>query len=341
MAEAAAEDIKQEIESPPVDNDNPFANISPEELARMRGDVVDEAPETPDQVETPSEPEPEPEPEPEVAEAVEESDGDVGSRSEEAGELESEAEPEAAPVMLPKSRFDAVNQRYREEQARREALETRIAELEKQTGADAAPTSPQHDAQLLDINKKIANAVAEGDTDKFSELSAQKDALQMQIFESKLASSGSANSEATIENIKFDLFLDQLESIRPELKAESDVFDEAKSIETVDLMEAFQAKGHSKTDALERALNYIYPEGWRNVQQSTEERQPEAAAPQKRETDKSKNAQAAASQPPPMTAGETSSAVGLRDKIDPFTLSDEEFQNLTDEQLAELRGDNF
>lgn len=350
MAGAAAEEIKEALETQPTDNENPFEGMDEAELARMRGDVVDEATETEDQIETAPEPEPQPEeaadfePEPQPEEAKSNTTEEEGDRDSAIQGDDESTTPEPAPVMLPKSRFDAVNQRYREEQARREALEARLAEMEKQTGVQEVDNTPQQDAQLAEIDKQIAEALADGEVDKVASLMGQQRALQSQIFESKLAAANTTASAQTIENMKFDLLLDQVESVRPELKVGAEEYDEAKSIETVELVEAFQARGYNLPDALERALGYVYPEGWRNAQQSTQttsEAPAPAPAPEKKQTDTQKNLTAMKSQPPAMKAGEPSSAAGLQTKINPMDLSDDEFSKLTEAELAELRGDNF
>ena len=61
--------------------------------------------------------------------------------------------------------------------------------------------------------------------------------------------------------------------------------------------------------------------------------------PPARKTDVKKNLDAKRNQPPAMRSGVDSDKAGLRGNIDPMKLSDDEFAKLTEQQLAQMRGD--
>ena len=42
-----------------------------------------------------------------------------------------------------------------------------------------------------------------------------------------------------------------------------------------------------------------------------------------------------------MLDGDSGASAGIKDKINPMKLSDKDFENLSEEQLSELRGDNY
>ncbi len=238
------------------------------------------------------------------------------------------------PVMLPKSRYDSMKGRMdrENEQLREELAQLRQGAQQQQVEQAEQPTL---DSQLAELDAGITKAMADGEHEQAAQLMASARRMERQAFQQALQHTSQNTSTQAQQSMEYDMFIDQLESARPELDAESGTFDEALSNEVVDLMQAFATRGGTPKQALEKALAYTFPEGWQGVPASKEEQ-----APPPRATDVSKNIETAQNQPPRMDAGVTSDQAGMGEQIDVMALSDEEFDKLTDAQLARLRGDD-
>ncbi|MCP4210879.1 MAG: hypothetical protein GY764_05310 [Halieaceae bacterium] len=300
-----------------------FDDMTEEQLAEERGDNYN--PEAEDA-----------QPEAEAPEAETEDNAPAAEGDAAEGEQEAEAEADPAPqrpMMLPKSRYDSMKGRMdRENERLREELEQMRQGAQQQTEQQQAER-PTLDSQLAEMDAGIAKAMADGDHEQAAQLMNSARRMERQAFQEALQHTSQNTSTQAQQSMEYDMFIDQLEASRPELNAESEQFDEALSNEVVDLMQAFAARGDATPkQALERALAYTYPEGWRE--------QPAPAAAAARSTDVGKNIETAQSQPPRMDAGVTSDKAGMGEEIDIMALSDEEFDKLTDEQLARMRGDD-
>lgn len=343
-----------------------FDNISEEELAAMRGDNFEaedssESQPTPE-VETEAEvDEPPASAEQEASEGTEtatedsgegEASGDaVAEASQEANEEDNQDadDKEAAPTfMIPKSRYDAVMARLKEAEARNEA--------NQQQQAPQTQTAPQEKSdpvasRMVEIDSEIAEAVKEADGDKVSKLMAESRELQAQLFKQQLNQTSSQTSAQAIEQVKYDNLVEQIEYLIPEVNPDGDVYDDGLVVEVQELSSAFMAQGHSSSDSLIRALNYIKP-GWNEPDAETETESNAGTndsgktetktekAPEPKKTDVARNLADAKTTPPTMDEGTNSDTAGRSEKIDVMKLTDAEFEKLTEKELAALRGDD-
>jgi len=106
-----------------------------------------------------------------------------------------------------------------------------------------------------------------------------------------------------------------------------DSYDADVDTEVAEMKMAFVARGYSYAEALSKAVGYVL---------GTPTQKAEA-----RKTDVGKNVDTANRQPGRMKAGADNGANGMSKGINIMELSEKEFDNLTPEQLADLRGDNI
>lgn len=300
-------------------------NMTEEELAAVRGDNLPEEPKT-------EEPAPV-----EEAKETEETEGETPveetteAETEETEEAEAQEEEPQRPLMMPKSRYDSVMARLREQERINQELQARLQQAPQQ----APQQTPQPDVQqtLDEIDAKLAEAIKEGDADTAAKLMRESRVIQQQQLQQALQGTRQSASEATIQQIQYDNFLTRAEQAIPAINPDSDSFDEGLVTEIVELADAFERQGKSPVVALERALDYIKPEGWGAPAPAP------TPAPAPRKTDVKRNVDAAKAQPPRMETGGNSDAAGVSNKLDIMKLSDAEFEKLTEDELAKLRGD--
>ncbi len=299
-----------------------FDNMTEEQLSAARGDNAEPAAEPVVEPETPPELPPVDEPEPEVKTEP---------------EPEPEPEPEASPknYMIPKSRYDAVMGRLR-------AAEAKLQEhpqVPVEAAAPSATPQPSVDDQLAEIDTKYTQAIADGQYEQAAQLMGQARTIERQMFSQALsqvaANTKSQASVETREQLRYDTLLSEVERYIPQVAPDSETYDDGLVAEIGRLASALEKVGERPTDALEQALSYVFPAGWREPATKAK------AAPAARTTNVAKNAASAKSMPPKLSAGENSDKAGMAGKIDIMKLSDAELEKLTDTQLAALRGDVF
>ena len=298
-----------------------YDNMTEEQLSALRGDSPAAPQPEPEPVPAPELPPAEPEaaPEPEPAQAP-------------------EPEPDK-PYMIPKSRYDAVMGRLRAAEAKLQEVQTRTAQPAPVPQAPPPPPVPNVDDQLAELDNKYTQAIADGQYEEAAKLMAQSRQIERQMFSAALSQVANqtktqANSE-TREQLRYESLLAEVERAVPQVAPDSDAYDEGLVAEISHLANAFERVGERPADALEKAMSYVFPQGWRSVKQAA------AITPQTRATDVAKNLAAAKAIPPKMVAGENSDKAGMTAKIDIMKLSDAELDKLTEDQLARLRGDDF
>lgn len=294
--------------------------MTAEELAVARGDYI--------------------EPESETAEAEDKAEDTVKPAAEpvqaETDTDDDEDGESPKPIMLPKARYDAAIARARE-------AERRLAEFEaSKPVAEPEPDekTPDIESELSAIEEKFAEALDDGRTADAAKLMAQQRVLLQQQMDQRLAENQldpNALLDTTRQELQFDAMLARVEAARPETDPSEDneSYDEAVVGQINRLLNSFIATGTPKLQALEEALNYVYPEGWDNITQKGSQK---AAAPKKK-TDIEKNLEAANTQPPDMRDGEDSDTAGIVQEIDPMKLSDKDFESMDVETKKRLRGD--
>lgn len=255
----------------------------------------------------------------------------------EAAEAKAEREKR---IRIPKARFDEAQEKAR---AREEALQRKIQELEREKGAQNQSVEvTKAQKQLEELQDKYEDLLMDGKKEEAKNVRRQVDALRDQLADYKTTVKSEAARKAAIEDLRFDSLLAKSESSYPALNPDSDSFDQAKTEEVAELMEAFQAKGFTKSAALEKAVKYVMgpvqsalPIG-DETSSTLKAKRAEEARKKAAEADKKQPASTS-------RVGLNSDAAGSRDSsgIDIMRLTQEKFAKLDEDTLSQLRGDTL
>lgn len=250
-------------------------------------------------------------------------------------------------IMIPKHRYDnaARMRREAEERARRVQEENEALRAQLAASATAAPKAPavapspvdQLETQLGDLDKEIAKAQADGDTERQVQLMGQARKVERQLVlaqaEEKFRPQLETASTATVEGLRYDDMVAAAEADHPEINPDAKEYDETLATEVLELKDAFEAKGYRPTAALEKALGYVFPD------------KPVVAPPpatdKGRKPDIQQALERAGRLPPDMTkVGVDSDKGGLTSDLpSPTKLTDAELAALPEETRRRLRGD--
>ena len=325
----------------------PLKDIDLDELDRMdpdefedqydtpeaRGDVVDPNDDEDDEVEAKAD-DAEESDEEDDAEEPDEEEPDEEELDEEEPEEEEPAKKEEAQKdekWIPKTRFDDVNQRRKEAEERLAAFE-RQAEKEGAAGPEISRVN-EIQQELTALDKKINEAILEADSEKLAELRAQERKLNQEAMDFQLKTvTTQAVSEA-----RYDAFLDKVEADFPEYNPDNEAYNDELVTETLEVQQAFMAKGWSKMDALTKAIRYVRPQ---YIREEPAEKPSLRGKPPARDTStkKARNQKVAKSQPksPPSRSSKLDSA----EDIDVYNLNDpDDLDKIPAKELARLSGD--
>ena len=312
----AGSDAREEMDMTDVDRgDNPVAEAEETEeevVEAVAEEVVEEAEE-----ET-------------VAEATEEALGEPVSEELEEEELVEEVEEEVVKAdekahMVPKSRMD-------EEIARRRQLEDRLAKLEDDAKPQEAP-EPEFDFDSKEA--EYMDAVLDGETDKAKAVRKEIRDEERKAMASELRKDIHNTTNVTKQQLDLDVAVSEMMTSYPVLDTSSDSADQALIAEANELMGMYANTGMASADALRKAVRMTL------ASNMPELLQPKAvetkAAPKKRTTDVRQKLEAASKQPAKL-AGESAVTRG-EDVINIGTMTDNDFDKLSDAQMKRLRGD--
>lgn len=301
-------------------------------------------------------------PEPEVAQEQPAAEAPAeapaaGAAPEPPAEPEAEAPATAAEEdkkpdpMIPKHRLDYIQSKRREAEQRAAELEARLAEWEARSQEAAraeAPVRPDMRAdleqRLSELDVKIEEARLDGDTRQVAAMLAEQRKLERDYLVGDLQpQSQQVNPEQTYaqvrERMQFDQLVSGLESAFPQFKEGNPEFDQDLVDEVLDMHAAFAARGSNLVESMVKAANYVLrANGLLTDAQLQQQQAPAAPAPRK--TDVAKNVAAANAQPPALDkAGMDSDKAGVSKPVDITKMSMSEFEKLSDEALAKMRGD--
>ncbi len=231
--------------------------------------------------------------------------------------------------MIPKKRFDAVNERMKR-------AEARLRDLEKQREAEEQVEEDQFDFDAKE--EAYMEAVLDGDTKLAKELRNEIRAAEQAMYESKVSGVKDQAVEQTQIKQEFDDAVASLESASALLDPDSGDFDEALVDQIVSLQGGLlnSGQGYTPGEALLQAAQYVMGDALSLDGEAEPEPAP-APAP-KPKKDVKKKVAAAQRAPADMSAGDSSSTAG-EGVIDIDRLSEKEFDALPESKKRELRGD--
>lgn len=256
---------------------------------------------------------------------------------------EDDAAPPKPAVLVPKARYDFKAAQAKQLEKRAADLEAKLRSYEEADKKAKESPAVDYDAQIAAIDKQIADARKDGNTDAVIELMDKKTELRI----AKVASARepaqeidtSKLTEEALDKLRVDEAITRLEEEYSVLVPDSDDYDPDVVAEIQDLRAAFEARGYSRFDALSRAVNYVLP----NIESKTEKtiEAPTLSGPRK--TDVKKNIDAKKRMPPDMLSVATpSDKLGMQNELPSvYKLTEAEFEALPESKKRQMRGDFF
>lgn len=306
----------------------------PEDLARARGDTVEDE----DDVDpTPEPAKVEPEVEDPKDEDVGDADDDEGEETEEerlAREAEEAEEAKKRRIRVPKARLDEEAAKRKKAEQELEALRAQLLAQQQKVVDDTpkGPTLAEQEAELDALEDKYEDAVINGEREEARKLRTQIRAKRDAITDQRVNSKAEEAKNAAYEQVQFDNFLAKTFETYPELDAASEKYNRDAELEVMDIAEAFLAKGRSRVDAISRAVKVVLGAPAAK-QEPAPEPKPAAKKPLARAVDEA----AKIKQPPSLKqAGDSG------DKQPSLAaLPEDEFNKLTAADLRAARGDTL
>lgn len=247
--------------------------------------------------------------------------------AEDSDEDDSEKE-ERKPIMIPKRRLDSVIARAKRAEAELEALKAQKQE-NPQSEVD-------WDARMDEATRKFSEALADGDTEAAAQANKELMQIQQEQFNEKLNDTSSSTLNVSRDAALTDEIVDEVIMNNAEFQIESDKFDQKLVDDIEELRSLYESQGHSKSQALIRALEMRAP----NALAPAPETKP---SPKKRTTNIERNIEAAESQAPDTRhIAEDSDRYGMQDAIpDIYKLTDDELDALPESTWNRLLGNEY
>lgn len=300
----------------------PDEELSPEEEARLRGEIID-----PDG-------------------GDDDDDVDVDALAELAGT----DDDESGSPMVPHGRFHEVNERAKQtaaeaaaEKERADRLQAELDALKGGPGATPNGTPPAdaeaaHNEAIKKLEVEYTEAMFEGETERAAEIRMQineaNQARAVEIAMERIRQDQAREREAEQRKAavsQFEVVVQRMEQQYPQLDINNKDADHDAIALVVALRDQYIADGKSPAEALEAAATRTAERfGFAQVEQKP-------AGNRQTETVR-RNAAAAAQQPPRMNAG-TSDRSMMGSKKSVTEMSDKEFDNMDPEYERKLRGE--
>ena len=256
----------------------------------------------------------------EAPEAELESEEDVEEDVEEAA-----VKPDEKSHMVPKSRMD-------EEIARRRQLEDRLAKLEEGSKPDVAP-EPEFDFDGKEA--EYMDAVLDGETDKAQQVRKEIRSAERESMAKELRKDIHNTTNVTKQQLDLDVAVSDMVASYPVLDSQSDEANADMIADANELMGMYAQKGMTQADALRKAVRMTLASSMPELLQPKAVESKPAA--KKRTTDVKKKLEAASAQPAKLK-GESAATRG-NEVVDISTMTDSDFDQLSDAQMKRLRGD--
>lgn len=249
------------------------------------------------------------------------------------------AEPEAPPPapdpevpraqFVPRERFDEVNERLRDERHARMAMEERLRALE-------TPKPPAFDAAKAE--RDYLEAVAEGDKDKARDLWTQIRTYERRQQEEQLTARVRAELDQHRQQTALEIAAEALTEKYPFLDPNQDAANPAAIAEVVEWRDYYHmAKRMPLHQALKEAVKRVAPAYAKAATPPQGIAGPSGA--DRTQAQRMANAKASAQLPPSTAQAGIGERANRAAKVDIGKMSDAEFDSLSADERAKLRGD--
>lgn len=278
----------------------------------------------------------EPEAEPE-APVAEEPEAEPEPKDEApAEEPEAEPEPEPQPQkrdngMIPRSRFNDVNER-------RKAAEQRAQALEQQINSLKSPPAANFDFDAKE--KEYMEHVIDGKLDEANAIRNEIRAAERDYYRQEATQLKQEAAQYTQHEMDFKQTVAELESAYPAFNPNNEeTYDTEATQEALELHQAFMQTGRyaSPASSLRAAVELVaVKNGLAPTEAESPAEEAPKPAPSKKQTAMKKAKEAIAETQPPIPG---SGSAGTPAAIDVLKISEDEFDALPESKKAELRGD--
>jgi len=261
--------------------------------------------------------------------------------------LKGEKKPEGKKdTRLPLSRHKEI---LEAERNRREAVERELAQYKQ--GKAIASTNEEITAledKVIKAEGEYAKLMADGELDKAASKMREIRVTEREINDKRVNMSVAAAEARAVEQVRYDATVDRMEEAYPALNPSHEDFDKEKVAEVLELKAAYQGRGYTPTDALQKAIKLIMGAATKAQERATEttprvsaEDEAKAKAEARRKTQRDKNIDAASKQPADLKkVGQDSDKMGgSLDAKAVMKMSYDDFRKLSDDDLAKMRGD--
>lgn len=254
------------------------------------------------------------------------------ARAAEARAAEPEPPKPDREALIPRSRFDEINERLREErQARQDERQARL-DAEARLREASAPKTPPFDVRATE--KEYLDAVNEGDRDKAADLWNKIREHERHQHTAQMTATLKAEVEQARAQVQLEVMAETLVEKYPFLDPAGETANPAAIKEVVEWRDYYiVSKKLSPAQALKQAVSRVAPNYTTPAQSGI------TAGIDRTAAQKAANAKAAAALPPntaQMGVGERA----LRpEKLDVAKMTDKEFSALSEDERAKLRGD--
>jgi hypothetical protein len=260
------------------------------------------------------------------------------------------ADADEKDVKIPKARFDEAVGKARKAQ---EAAEARAKELEDKLKAQEKGSDAEKiEKEISELEDKIDAALADGNKEKVAELRRQVRAKMQEVASANANQAAAYATAVAVERVRYDAAVERFEGLHPEMNPDSDKYDEALTADLIELKQAYEAAGLGSTDALKKAVKYVFKEAPKEVKQDEGDKgdkgdkgddAAKAAAAEKAAKLKEeaiKRGLEARKAQPPAEGGKASDKAGkTTDNLNVLKMSDRDFAKLPEDEKARLRGD--
>lgn len=168
-----------------------------------------------------------------------------------------EAKAKAKDSRIPAARHKEILDK---ERARREALETELAQY-KQGGkvAELGVEITEAETKLVGLEATYAKQLTDGEAEKAAKTMTEIRRTERAINERAAEVRETAAEARAVERVRYDTTVERLEEQFPQLNVDHEDFDKVKTGEVLELKEAYQMKGYTPSQALQKAVKLIMP----------------------------------------------------------------------------------
>lgn len=305
-----------------------------------RGDDFDSMdPDEPEEVEK--------KPEPKAADEDDIDPEDPDGELKEGEEAEKKADKPKKDSRIPLSRHKELLEK---ERAKRADLERQLAQFQK--GGEVAALNEnitKAEDDILNLEKEYNTLLADGELDKASAKMTEIRRLERQINESRSDMKIAAAEARATERARYNIALERIESVYPELNPDDDTYDEELMQDVVDLKAAYESRRNmTPTEAMQAAVRKLLGTRTKSQEKALDttprvsDKDVANEVRAERKKDAVTKAVKAVEKQPPSTAKvglDSDKAGGGLSAKDVLKMSQEDFRKLPEEVLARMRGD--